>query len=343
MSLLQSAQHYFDRAAGIMGLDDRTRAMLVNPEREILVHLTIERDNGHLATFTGYRVQHNSARGPMKGGMRYHPKVDLADAEGLAALMTWKTAVVGIPFGGAKGGITCDPKELSEAELERLTRKFVQKIHDLIGPQLDIPAPDVNTNADVMAWIMSEYSKIHGFNPAVVTGKPVELHGSLGREEATGLGVALIAEQALAEIGRSTADSTFVVQGFGNVGSNAARCIAERGGKVVAVSDVDGGRCDPAGLDIPALLAHVAAHKPLREFSGGEPITNEQLLTTACDVLIPAALEDVFDAALAERVQARVIVEGANAPTMPDADEVFRRRSIPVVPDILANAGGVTV
>ncbi len=203
MSLLASAQHYFDRAATLMGLDNRIRAVLVNPEREVKVNLTIQRDNGQLATFTGYRVQHNSARGPMKGGLRYHPTVDMADAAGLAALMTWKTAVVDIPFGGAKGGIACDPKTLSPDELERLTRKLVQKIHDVIGPELDIPAPDVNTNADVMAWIMSEYSKIHGFNPAVVTGKPVELHGSPGREEATGLGLVHIAEEALGRGGRA--------------------------------------------------------------------------------------------------------------------------------------------
>ncbi|MEA2640899.1 MAG: glutamate dehydrogenase [Chloroflexota bacterium] len=343
MSLLESAEHYFDRAAEIMGLDNRIRAMLESPEREVKVNLTIERDNGQLATFTGYRVQHNSARGPMKGGLRYHQTVDMADAAGLAALMTWKTAVVDLPFGGAKGGITCNPKQLSEAELERLTRKFVQKIHNVIGPQLDIPAPDVNTNADVMAWIMSEYSKIHGFSPAVVTGKPVELHGSLGREEATGVGLAFIVEEALRETGRTISDSSFVVQGFGNVGSNVARSLAERGGKVIAVSDADGGIANPNGLDIPALLAHVHSRRLVPGFAGGQPVTNEQLLLTPCDVLIPAALEDVFDATLASEVQARLIVEGANGPTMPEADEVFRRRGIPVVPDILANAGGVTV
>ncbi len=326
-----------------MGLDERIRAVLVNPEREVKVNLTIERDNGQLATFTGYRVQHNSARGPMKGGLRYHPTVDMADAAGLAALMTWKTAVVDIPFGGAKGGVACDPKTLSPDELERLTRKLVQKIHDIIGPQLDIPGPDVNTNADVMAWIMSEYSKIHGFNPAVVTGKPIELHGSPGREEATGLGLVHVIEEALRESGRSISDSTFAIQGFGNVGSNVARALHTRGGGIVAVSDEYGGRADPAGLDVPALLEHVAGRGRVPTFRGGKAITNLELLSTQCDVLIPAALEDVFTAESAQQTRARMIVEGANGPTTPEGDAAFAARGITVVPDILANAGGVTV
>lgn len=326
-----------------MGLDDRIRAVLVNPEREVKVSLTIERDNGQLATFTGYRVQHNSARGPMKGGLRYHPQVDMEEATGLASLMTWKNAVVDLPYGGAKGGICCDPKTLSHEELERLTRKFVQKIHDLIGPQLDIPAPDVNTNAEVMAWVMSEYSKIHGFNPAVVTGKPVELHGSPGREEATGLGVVHIIEEALAEIGRSVADCTFAIQGFGNVGSHAARCLHDRGGRVIAATDASGGRYDPAGLDVPVLCEHVRNRRLISEFPQGQPISNEELLATECDVLVPAALGDVFDSANAKKVRAKMIVEAANGPTTPEADGVFQARGIQVVPDILANAGGVTV
>jgi glutamate dehydrogenase (NAD(P)+) len=343
VSILASAQYYFDRAAQVMGLDGRIQSLLTKPEREVKVSLVIERDNGQLASFTGYRVQHNSARGPMKGGLRYHPEVDMDEAAGLASLMTWKTAVVDLPYGGAKGGITCDPRALSKSELERLTRKFVQKIHDVIGPQLDIPAPDVNTNAEVMAWIMNEYSKIHGFNPGVVTGKPIELHGSAGREEATGLGVTLITEYVLRDRGREIADCTFAIQGFGNVGSFAAQFIHERGGRVVAVSDASGGRYDQAGLDIPALLDYVHGGQRLAAFAGGDFCSNEQLLTTPCDVLIPAALGDVFDASLASEVQAGMIVEAANGPTTPEADEIFRRRSIPVVPDILANAGGVTV
>lgn len=326
-----------------MGLDDRVQSLLIQPEREVKVSLVIERDNGQLATFTGYRVQHNSARGPMKGGLRYHPDVDMDEAAGLASLMTWKTAVVDVPFGGAKGGINCDPKTLSPNELERLTRKFVQKIHDLIGPQLDIPAPDVNTNAQVMAWIMNEYSKIHGFNPGVVTGKPLELHGSAGREEATGLGVTLITEDVCAEQGRQISDCTFAIQGFGNVGSYAAKFIHERGGRIIAVSDSSGGRVEPAGIDIPRLFDHVRNKGRLAAFPGGQLCSNEQLLTAKCDVLIPAALGDVFDAALASEVQAGMIVEAANGPTTPAADDVFIKRGITVIPDILANAGGVTV
>ncbi|HEY3116839.1 MAG TPA: Glu/Leu/Phe/Val dehydrogenase dimerization domain-containing protein [Chloroflexota bacterium] len=326
-----------------MGLDERSRALLTKPQREVQVTLVIERDNGELATFTGYRVQHNSARGPMKGGLRYHPQVDMDEAAGLAALMTWKTAIVDIPFGGAKGGIDCDPKDLSRAELERHTRTFVLKIHDVIGPQLDIPAPDVNTNADVMAWIMSEYSKLHGFNPAVVTGKPLDLHGCPGRDEATGLGVAFITREALAGQNKKIEDCTFAVQGFGNVGSHAARCIHERGGRVIAVSDSSGGRRDPKGLDIPALLKHAGERKPLAAFPGGQECSQEQVLVETCDVLIPAALGDVFDRPLAEEIQAKMIVEAANAPTTPEADQTFARRGIPVVPDVLANAGGVTV
>jgi glutamate dehydrogenase (NAD(P)+) len=317
--------------------------MLVSPEREVKVNLTIERDNGQLASFTGYRVQHNSARGPMKGGLRYHPSVDMEEAAGLASLMTWKNAVVDIPYGGAKGGIACDPKLLSANELERLTRKFVEKIHDVIGPQLDIPAPDVNTNAEVMAWIMNEYSKIHGFSPGVVTGKPVELHGSVGREEATGLGVTHIVEEALQDLGKTIPDCTFAIQGFGNVGSFAGRHIAARGGKVVAVTDHSGGRADPNGLDIDALVKHVAARQVVVDFPGGEKITNVELLAYPCDVLIPAALGDVFDQTNADAVKAPLIVEAANGPTDPEADQIFARKGIVVVPDILANGGGVTV
>ena len=258
-------------------------------------------------------------------------------------MMTWKTAVVDLPFGGAKGGIACDPKSLSHDELERLTRKLVQKIHDIIGPRLDIPAPDVNTNAEVMAWIMSEYSKIHGFNPAVVTGKPVELHGSEGRDEATGLGVVYIIEEALADAHRSFADCSFVVQGFGNVGSHAVRWIHARGGKVLAVSDSAAGVVNRAGLDVPALLEHVDGGNRASGFAGGDRISNEELLTLPCDVLIPAAMEDVFDAATARAVRASIIIEAANGPTPPEAHDIFASRGVTVVPDILANAGGVSV
>jgi glutamate dehydrogenase (NAD(P)+) len=257
--------------------------------------------------------------------------------------MTWKTAVVDIPFGGGKGGINCDPNTLSRGELERITRKFVEKIHDFIGPDKDIPAPDVGTDAQVMAWIMNEYSKYHGFHPAVVTGKPVEFHGSAGREAATGYGVAIITREMLARLKMLVTGSTFAIQGYGNVGSHTARFLHAQGGKIVAVSDAYGGVYNPDGLDIAALDKHVAVDRKVVGFKGGESITNEHLLTIPVDVLIPAALGGVFDAAMARAVQAKLIVEAANGPTWPDADLVFRDRGIPVVPDILANAGGVVV
>jgi glutamate dehydrogenase (NAD(P)+) len=257
--------------------------------------------------------------------------------------MTWKTAVVDIPFGGGKGGMNCDPSKLSRGELERITRRFVQQIHDFIGPDKDIPAPDVGTDAQVMAWIMNEYAKFHGFHPAVVTGKPVELHGSAGREAATGYGVALITREMLGKLGKMIAGTTFAIQGYGNVGSYAARSLHHLGGRIVAVSDASGGLKHPEGLPIAELDRHVALNRKVVGFKGGDAITNEQLLTMPVDVLIPAALGGVFDASMAEAVQAKLIVEAANGPTWPDADEVFERRRIPVVPDILANAGGVVV
>ena len=257
--------------------------------------------------------------------------------------MTWKTAVVDIPFGGGKGGINCDPSKLSRGELERITRKFVEKIHDFIGPDKDIPAPDVGTDAQVMAWIMNEYSKFHGHHPAVVTGKPVELHGSAGREAATGYGVAIIAREMLGKLKKTVSGSTFAIQGYGNVGSFTARFLHQQGGKIVAVSDAYGGITNPEGIDVAALDRHVAVDRKVVGFQGGESITNDQLLTMPVDVLIPAALGGVFDASVAKAVQARLIVEAANGPTWPEADAVFRERGIPVVPDILANAGGVVV
>jgi glutamate dehydrogenase (NAD(P)+) len=279
----------------------------------------------------------------MKGGLRYHPRVSLEEVRSLASLMTWKTAVVGLPYGGAKGGITCDPKELSESELQRMTRVFVDQIHDIIGPDRDIPAPDVNTDARVMAWIMDQYSKYHGHSPAVVTGKPVELYGSAGREAATGRGLAIVCREALAQKGGAIPGSRFAIQGFGNVGSWVARMLHEAGGRVIAVSDVQGGISSPDGLDVPALVEHHRRARTVTGFAGTDGITNEELLTLECDVLIPAALEDVFSPELAREVRAGMIVEGANGPTGPEADRVFRERGIEVVPDILANAGGVTV
>jgi glutamate dehydrogenase (NAD(P)+) len=343
MQAFEATNFYFDQAASLMDLTDNMRTLMITPDRELRVEITIEMDSGQIGNFIGYRVQHDNARGPFKGGLRYHPHVDQDEACSLASLMTWKTAVVDLPFGGGKGGVNCAPSKLSRGELERLTRKFVQQIHDFIGPDKDIPAPDVGTDAQVMAWIMNEYSKFHGFHPACVTGKPVEFHGSAGREAATGYGVALMARELLRVQGRRIAGTTFAIQGYGNVGAHTASFLHEQGGKILAVSDAYGAVTHPEGIDIPALDAHVAVNHKVVGFKGGDPSTNEQLLTMPVDVLIPAALGGVFDASMARAVAARAIIEAANSPTWPEADEIFRARCIPVVPDILANAGGVIV
>jgi glutamate dehydrogenase (NAD(P)+) len=343
MQAFEATNYYFDRAAARLDLSANTRTMMITPDRELRVEVAIEMDNGQLGNFIGYRVQHDNARGPFKGGLRYHPHVDQDEARALASLMTWKTAVVDLPFGGGKGGMNCDPSKLSRGELERVTRKFVQQIHDFIGPDKDIPAPDVGTDAQVMAWIMNEYGKFHGFHPACVTGKPVELHGSAGREAATGYGVSLITREMLGKLGKHVAGTTFAIQGYGNVGSFAAKTLHQLGGKIIAVSDASGGLTNPAGIAIAELDKHVSVNRKVVGFKGGDAINNEQLLTMPVDVLIPAALGGVFDAEMARAVQAKLIVEAANGPTWPEADEVFQARGIPVVPDILANAGGVVV
>jgi glutamate dehydrogenase (NAD(P)+) len=345
MNAFEAANHYISKASRIMNLGPRVERLLLSLEAEHHVTVPIERDNGELAVFNGYRFQHNSARGPTKGGLRFHPTVDADDIRALATLMTWKTAVVNIPFGGAKGGIACDPSQLSQGELERITRKFVERISREIGPQRDIPAPDVNTNAQVMAWIMDQYSRLHGFSPAVVTGKPVELHGSEGREAATGYGAICVAENFLRDAGGGLNGAKVAIQGFGNVGLFAAQFAHQRGAKVVAVSDVSGGVANRDGLNIPELVAFARNRRPLSEYEaeGLSRITNEALLTHEVDVLIPAALGGVLTNDVAREVRAKVIVEAANAPTFPEADEIFEQRGIPVIPDILANAGGVTV
>jgi len=343
MQAFEATNFYFDQAAKRLDLTDNMRTLMITPERELRVEVAVQMDSGKIGNFIGYRVQHDNARGPYKGGLRFHPHVDQDEARSLASLMTWKTAVVDIPFGGGKGGMNCDPGKLSREELERITRRFVQQIHDFIGPDKDIPAPDVGTDAQVMAWIMNEYSKFHGFQPACVTGKPVELHGSAGREAATGYGIAIIAREALAKLKKTIAGTTFSIQGYGNVGSNTARFLHDLGGKIIAVSDAYGAVINAEGIDIPSLDQHVSVQRKVVGFKGGDAATNEQLLTTPVDVLIPAALGGVFDATLAEAVQAKMIIEAANSPTWPEADEVFHRRGIPVVPDILANAGGVIV
>ena len=341
--MLAESHSYFHKAADVLGLSDTVRTVLLTPRRSVKVEIVIEGEAGNLQVYTGYRVQHNMARGPMKGGLRYHPAMDEDHAAALANLMTWKTAVVDVPFGGAKGGINCDPHALSERDLFQITVRFVEQMKEVIGPTTDIPAPDVNTNATVMGWIMHEYSKYSGFSPGVVTGKPLELFGSEGREAATGRGVMDVLAEALAEQGKNIGDITVAVQGFGNVGSNAARLIAERGAKIVAVADHTGGVCAQAGLDIPALVAWVAEHGGVQGYPAGEAFDSGEIITWKADVLVPAALEGAINKDNAAEVKAGIIVEGANAPTTPEADEILNERGVLIVPDILANAGGVTV
>jgi glutamate dehydrogenase (NAD(P)+) len=343
MTPTEATNRFFTRAADLLELSERERKQLVTPYREIKVECSFVRDDGSLATFVGYRVQHDNARGPMKGGIRYHSQVDIDEVNALAALMTWKTAVVDLPYGGAKGGIACDPRQLSSRELQRLTRLFTQKLHDVIGVYVDIPAPDMGTNAQTMAWIMDEYSKFQGHSPGVVTGKPVELGGSLGRDSATGRGLLFAAERLFADLGKKVADFTYAIQGFGNVGSWAARLFHEAGGRIVAVADVTGGVRNANGLDIPALVAHAEKSKGVAGFAAAEAIPADEILFQPCDVLIPAALGGVLHGQNASRVQARFVLEGANHPTDPDADAVFAANGVTVVPDIFANAGGVTV
>jgi glutamate dehydrogenase (NAD(P)+) len=335
----------FDRAADLSELEGYMRRILMAPFREVQVEVPVRMDDGRIEVFTGYRIQHNGARGPCKGGIRYHPEADHDEILGLATIMTWKTALMDIPFGGAKGGVTVDPKRLSTLELERLTRRFTQRISIMLGPYRDIPAPDVNTNAQVMAWILDEYSSRHGYTPAAVTGKPVSLGGSLGREEATGRGVMYVMMEYARDFGIPLKGSRVVIQGFGNVGGHLARLLdAEAGAKVIAVSDVNGGIVNEQGLDIPGLLAHTAARKPVAEFRGGQAITNEALWAIPCDWLVPAALGGVITKeANARTIACKVVVEGANEPTTPTADRILEERGIPVIPDFLANAGGVTV
>ncbi|MGO9599642.1 MAG: Glu/Leu/Phe/Val family dehydrogenase [Isosphaeraceae bacterium] len=343
MQAFEATSLYFDQAAKLLDLSENIRTLLVIPDREVRLEVVIELDSGQIGNFIGYRVQHDNARGPYKGGLRYHPLIDQDEARSLASLMTWKTALVDLPYGGAKGGINCDPSKLSRGELERLTRKFIEKIHDMIGPFKDIPAPDMGTDAQVMAWIMSEYGKFEGFHPACVTGKPVEFHGSAGREAATGYGVAIITREMLARLGKVIAGSSFAIQGYGNVGSHTTRFLWQQGAKIVAVSDAYGAVTSPSGLDIAELDRHVAVARKVVGFKGGEATTNDQLLTMPVDVLIPAALGGIFDQKKAQAVRAKLIVEAANSPTWPEADLVFNARGIPVVPDVLANAGGVIV
>ena len=333
-----------DRAAEVLGLRPAEVELLKHPKRQVIVSLPVPMDDGSVQVFTGYRVLHDNTRGPGKGGVRYHPCVDLDEVKALAAWMSWKCALVDVAFGGAKGGVACDPSKLSLGELERLTRRYAAEIFDLIGPNLDIPAPDVGTDARVMAWMMDTYSMKKGYvEPGVVTGKPIVLGGSLGREAATGQGIVVATREALRDLKMSIDGARIAVQGFGNVGSNAARLLAAAGAKIVAVSDVKGGIYNANGLDIPTLLLHRSEHGVVAGFPGSESISNADLLTLKCDVLVPAALEGQLHEGNADRIRAKLIVEGANGPTTAEADEIFRGRGIPVVPDIMANSGGVVV
>lgn len=334
----------FDHAARLLNLDEGLYKVLRAPEKQITVSIPIMMDNGKVEVFTGYRVLYNTSRGPGKGGIRFDMQVTLEEVTALAAWMAWKCAVVNIPFGGAKGGVICDPTKMSNTELEKLTRRYTAGIINVLGPDSDVPAPDVNTNERVMAWVMDTYSMHHGHTvTAVVTGKPVEMGGSLGRREATGRGVMVSTCEAMKHLGLPTRGARVVVQGFGNVGSVSADLLQKEGFTIVAVSDVKGGIYNPKGLNVPDVIEWRTKHRFLDGYPDAQSITNEALLALDCDVLIPAAMENVITAQNAEHIKAKVIVEGANGPTSAMADPVLDRKGIFVVPDILANAGGVTV
>jgi len=340
---LDEVNIFFDRAADRLALDDGMRALLKVPWRELSVSLPVRMDNGEMLIFQGYRVQHNGARGPYKGGVRYHLEADMEEVRALASLMTWKTALANIPFGGAKGGVQCDPSSMSVTELNRITRRYVQNIDHVLGPNRDILAPDLGTNAQTMAWMMDTYGQIHGHTPACVTGKPVELGGSAGRDSATGRGAVFITTEAVGDMDMVMKDARVVVQGFGNVGSWFARIASEQGCVIIAVSDVNGGVFNSNGLDVQALSKHVAESGFLAGFPSSEDLTNEEVLELECDILVPAAIDRVIDAGNAGKVKARLVVEAANHPLTPEADEILANRGILVLPDILVNAGGVVV
>src|SRR5690349_1594980 len=340
----EAVQLYFNRAADKLDLSPAVRRLMIIAKREVQVEIPVEMDDGRLETFIGYRVQHDDSRGPMKGGLRYHPEVDLDEVRALATLMTWKTAVVDLPYGGAKGGIAIDPRKLSVKELERITRKFIDQIHDVIGPHKDIPAPDMGTSWREMAWIRNQWEKYHGFNPAVITGKPAEHYGIEGREEATGRGVGILAYKLLGLLQRKPQQTRVALQGFGNVGSHAAKYLFESQYKIVAVGDHTASLYREEGLDVPALLKHALGNKGvLQGYREAEQISGDQLLELDVDLLIPAALGGVITSKNAERIRAPIVIEAANAPIDPDADDILHGRGVTILPDILANAGGVTV
>jgi len=343
-SAWQVALQQYDRAADKLNLGPAVREVLRHPKREVTVHFPVHMDDGSTTVFTGYRVWHNVTRGPAKGGIRYHPQSDLSEIRALAMWMTWKCACVKIPYGGAKGGITCDPKKLSLRELERLTRRYTTEIADMLGPDSDIPAPDINTNAQVMAWMMDTYSMHRGYSvTGVVTGKPMSIGGSEGRQDATGRGVIYMIQEAAKTIDLDLTGARVVVQGFGSAGEAAARFIAELGARVVAVSDTRGGVFNGDGLDLPLVTRHKQETGSVIGAPRTSDVTNDELLELECDILIPAAMEGVITERNAPRVRARIIAEAANGPTSPEADDILRQRGVVLIPDILCNAGGVTV
>jgi glutamate dehydrogenase (NAD(P)+) len=340
---LDIVRHYFEIGADRLKLSDDLRVVFWTPYREVTVQIPVKLSDGKVHVFSGYRIQHNGARGPYKGGVRFHPEVDIDEVRALASLMTWKTAVAGVPFGGAKGGVNCPAEQLERSEVQKITRSFMDKVEKVLGPTRDIPAPDVNTNAQVMAWMMDEYGKLHGHTPAICTGKPIALEGSYGREAATGRGCVYMFREAAPHLGLSPADTTFAVQGFGNVGSWAARIMQQLGAKMVAVSDAHGAIRNDAGIDANALQDHIAADGRITEFSGVEQIDPDDLIAVPCDVFIPAALGGMIHEANAARMECKVILEGANSPTTPAADQILRDKDVYIIPDVMANAGGVVV
>ncbi|HYK53830.1 MAG TPA: Glu/Leu/Phe/Val dehydrogenase [Candidatus Eremiobacteraceae bacterium] len=340
----QMAQAQLDDVAALIGLDASVHAYLRVPKRVLSVSVPCEMDDHTLRVFEGYRVQHNMSRGPAKGGIRFHPDVSLDEVKALAMWMTWKCSLVNIPFGGAKGGVICDPKAMSMRELENMTRRYTSEISIIIGPEKDIPAPDVYTTPQIMAWIMDTYSMQKGYSiPGVVTGKPIAIGGSLGRDKATARGCLVVASEAMKEIGRKIDGALVSIQGFGNAGMHAAELFAEAGYKIVAVSDSRGGVGNPKGLDVAKLIAFKSETGSVAGFSGGDKMSNKDVLECECDVLVPAALEKVITAENAPRIRAKIVAEAANGPTLPEADDILFDRGIMVLPDILANAGGVTV
>ena len=343
LSPYEAVQYFFHDVADQLGIDDQTREVLNGTYREIRVQLPTRRDDGTVDTFYGYRVQHNGARGPYKGGVRFHPTADLDEVRALASLMTWKTAVIDVPFGGAKGGVQVDPSELSDAEHERLTRRYMAQVGYIVGVKRDIMAPDMNTNAQTMAWMMDAWGRTHGHEPGIVTGKPLELGGSHGREAATGRGVVMVLDEAAKHRQWDPGELTVAIQGYGNVGSWTARLAAEKGYRIVAVSDVRGGVYAPEGLSLDLLNKHLSENGSVTGFDGADPVDNHELLELDVDVLVPAALGEVINDTNADRIRARMIVEAANHPVTPIADTILADRGVSVIPDVLANAGGVTV